>query len=108
MDSRTRGDDPGTPGMQGKFRYNAANGVPAVIVSHGRNGNLAPAAGTDEFENTNAAGAPMFIARGYSEPATGCADDNNEATPLCAFDDLVVYVSPAILKNRMVMSGRLP
>lgn len=78
----------------------AAN-VPAIIVSHGTNGLGAytpsgqpitpiPAPATDEGDNVN--------------------NDNNfvshDFTP--SFDDLVVWISPNILFNRMVAAGKLP
>lgn len=76
-----------------------ASNVPAVIVSHGTNGLGAyPAGGGtqigtatgDELEN---------------------ADNNNtfvshDFTP--TFDDIVVWISPNILFNRMVAAGKLP
>ena len=72
--------------------------VAAVVVSHGKNGlgayrtdgtQVAGAAG-DELENADA--DAMFIAK-IPEPA---------------FDDLVLWVSPNVLKSRMVAANRLP
>lgn len=115
---RTRGDDPTTAGViEGKDdSVDAARNVPAVILSHGRNGFGAtsvtgiarPTApgGTDEARNTDT--NATFYARGYAGDNTACADDEDESTPLCAFDDIVMWLSPAILNNRMVTSGRLP
>lgn len=116
---RTRGDDPGTAGQQGKFETNLANNLPAVILSHGRNGFGAtstfgvarPTAtgGTDEEENSGGTLLENeFFSRGYSAENAGCADNNNEGAPLCAFDDIVMWISPALLNNRMVSAGRLP
>jgi prepilin-type N-terminal cleavage/methylation domain-containing protein len=87
----------------------APNDIPAVIVSPGRNGYggysdlgvRAADAGTgnvDEKANMNPAGT-TYVARGASD---------NAALPGGAFDDLVVWVSPNILFNRMVAAGRLP
>ncbi len=76
----------------------AAN-VPVVVVSHSKNGLGAHPSGggatigspaTDELEN---------------------ADDNNtfvSKTPTPSFDDLVIWISPNILFNRMVAAGKLP
>jgi len=77
---------------------NIATLVPALIVSHGKNGlgahlsdgtQLAVGVG-DELENANA--NMIFVSR------TNAPD----------FDDLLVWVSPNILKARMVAAGRLP
>lgn len=74
------------------------NNVPAVVVSHGKNGlgayrtdgtQLAGAAG-DELENANA--DVNFVSRANAPD----------------FDDLVTWVSPFVLKGRMVAANRLP
>ena len=112
-----RGDDPSTAGtIEGKFPTIAARNLPAVILSHGRNGFGAtsvsgiarPTApgGTDEARNTDS--NDTFYSRGYTGDNAACTDDPDETTPLCAFDDIVMWLSPAILNNRMVTSGRLP
>ena len=75
----------------------AAN-VPAVVVSHGKNGFGAfqqngtqlPGAAAHELENAN--GDVTFVSR------TNAPD----------FDDLLGWVSPNILKSRMVAGNRLP
>jgi prepilin-type N-terminal cleavage/methylation domain-containing protein len=113
---RTRGDNPATAGVrEGKFRFDAAVDVPAVIVSHGRNGfgatsvdgfvRAAPA-GADEAENADA--DAEFVARTYSRSGAGCADSLDETIPLCEFDDLVLWLAPTVLNDRLVSSGRLP
>jgi prepilin-type N-terminal cleavage/methylation domain-containing protein len=80
-----------------------ANHLPAVIVSHGKNGagafntsggtNPAPN-GTDEIENQD--GDDNFVLHPMS------------IVPGSEFDDLVAWVSPYILFNRMIVAGRLP
>lgn len=76
----------------------AAN-MPAVFISHGSNGYGAYTAqgtqiplgnSTDETENAN--GDTQFVAHDLSP----------------TYDDLVTWVSPNILFNRMVMAGKLP
>lgn len=112
----SRGDNPATNGSQeGKFSFTSASNIPAIIVSHGRNGlgattvggqpRALPATG-DEQENTD--GDTVYYTRGYSDAADACADDANEATPLCEFDDIVTWLSPTVLNERMVTAGRLP
>lgn len=112
----TRGDNPSTAGIQeGKRSLTNADGVPAVLVSYGRNGNGATAVsgtvqpaptGPDEVENW--AGDPdTFMSRAYSRGATDC-DDVSETKTFCDFDDIVVWLAPTILNARMVNAGRLP
>lgn len=75
-----------------------ASNIAAVVVSHGKNGlgayqttgvQIAGAAG-DELENANA--DANFVSK----------------IPDPAFDDLVAWVSPNVLKSRMVAANRLP
>jgi prepilin-type N-terminal cleavage/methylation domain-containing protein len=80
---------------------NIATNIPVLIVSHGKNGfgaflsngtQISSAAGsTNEQENADA--DSIFI---LSE------------TNLQTFDDVVEWVSPNVLFNRMVTAGRLP
>jgi prepilin-type N-terminal cleavage/methylation domain-containing protein len=84
--------------------------IPAVIMSHGRNGYgatsdagilLASAARSvgGEDEQNNAAADVNFMARNPSD---------NRALPGGEFDDMVTWVSPNILFNRMVAAQTLP
>jgi prepilin-type N-terminal cleavage/methylation domain-containing protein len=75
-----------------------AASMAAVVVSHGKNGlggfrtDNTPVAGAagDELENAN--GNATFVSK-IPEPT---------------FDDLVAWVSPNVLKSRMVAANRLP
>ena len=72
-----------------------ANNVPAVIYSSGKNGAVQPPISADELENRTTAGAKFdvnFVSHDFSP----------------TFDDVVVWVSPNILFNRMVAAGQLP
>lgn len=82
-----------------------ANNAPAVLLSHGKNGSGAFNAsgtanplptGADELENTNA--NQTFV----THPFIGPGGTGGE------FDDLVIWLSPNILFNRMVTGGMLP
>jgi len=82
----------------GALPVNIANNMAAIVVSHGKNGfgawqtngaQVAGAAG-DELENANANGT--FISK-IHEPM---------------FDDVLAWLSPNVLKSRMVAAGRLP
>lgn len=64
----------------------------AVVFSRGKNGGAAPAS-TDEIANGDA--DRVFVAH---TPTTGA----NE------FDDIVAWLSPNILYNRLIAAGRLP
>ncbi len=72
-------------------------GVPIVIYSTGKNGGTG-GTGSDEAENPNPNSADndrVFV----SHTPTGSPNE---------FDDLVVWISPNILINRMVAAGELP
>jgi prepilin-type N-terminal cleavage/methylation domain-containing protein len=85
----------------------AINDVPAVVLSHGRNGwgatseqgilSAATASGNAD-ERTNARGAIAFIDR----PPSAANAPGGE------FDDLVAWLSPNVLFSRMVAAGTLP
>jgi prepilin-type N-terminal cleavage/methylation domain-containing protein len=76
-----------------------ATNIPAVIVSHGPNGYgaytqqgtpVSTSADADEADNSNT--GVNFVSHDLSS----------------TFDDLVVWISPNILFNRMVEAGKLP
>lgn len=78
----------------------SSNGVPVVIFSTGKNGLLA-SPGLDEAANlngTNDNNDRAFV----SHTPTPTGSTNGE------FDDLVIWLSPNTLINRMVAAGRLP
>jgi prepilin-type N-terminal cleavage/methylation domain-containing protein len=93
----------------GALAYAApAQDIPAVIVSHGANGAggyselgvaVAGGAGRNEDERSNAQSDVNFVAR---PPGGSRAQQGGE------FDDIVVWVSPNILFNRMVAAQVLP
>lgn len=87
----------------------AADGPPAVLIVHGRNGYLAingitsavnacPAGGCGADELENADGDIRFVSRERTDLGSVIGE----------FDDIVVWLSPAVLKSRMVAAGRLP
>lgn len=69
--------------------------APAVIYSPGPNG-LSGSVGADEVENSN--GDRLFVSRPLG--ASGSAGGE--------FDDVIVWLSPNILYNRMIVGGKLP
>ncbi|MGQ0593881.1 MAG: prepilin-type N-terminal cleavage/methylation domain-containing protein [Gammaproteobacteria bacterium] len=100
----TNGDITVLEGVGGKVM---ASSVPAVVISHGKY-RFDPANALDlpsphEVENFEDEAVPIpgdtlgtVVARGY----TGGTGQE--------YDDLVVWLSPNILKNRMIMAGKLP
>jgi len=71
------------------------NKVPVVIYSTGKNGSYG-GAGLDEAANLN--GDRVFVSH---TPTPGTATNGE-------FDDLMIWLSPNILFNRMVAAGKLP
>jgi hypothetical protein len=83
-----------------------ASAIPVVVISHGKNGNGAyyPQGtqlplGTDADEQDN-----QLTAAGTATANTNFVSK----TPTDTFDDLVTWLSPNILFNRMVTAGKLP
>jgi prepilin-type N-terminal cleavage/methylation domain-containing protein len=78
----------------------ASPGVPLVVYSTGRNGGFG-GTGTDEAANPNPNSSNndrVFV----SHTPSSASAANGE------FDDMVVWLSPNILYNRMVEAGKLP
>lgn len=77
---------------------NVATNVPAIVVSHGGNWDETPS--TDEAENYDDGSAGdvdgTFVYRDFSSEA------GNE------FDDLMIWISPHVLRTRMLDAGILP
>ncbi len=117
---QTRGDDPATPLVtELKFALGLAANVPAVVISHGRDGfgarssdggalPVPPAVNLDETMNANVASATKMSRLTTDFFDNTVCTDNVEGQPFCEFDDLVVWLSPNILFNRMIAAGRLP
>ena len=69
-----------------------ANQIPAIVIAHGKNWATTTSADENENSDTNT----TFVDR---RPAI-------KAPP--TFDDQVIWISPNVLKNRLVSAGRLP
>lgn len=97
----------------GEVSLSADNDIPAVVLSHGKNGYGAiNGDGIQQFkptgftssnpdEDTNAISNIKFFSR-TPAPAGYAAAKGGE------FDDMIAWVSPNILFNRMAAAGRLP
>lgn len=79
---------------------NVAIGIPAIVISHGTNGY---GAYTSQGSALPASNDPDEVDN-YNTTNTNYV--SHDFTP--GFDDLVVWVSPNILLNRMVSAGKLP
>ena len=79
-----------------------ATNVSAVIYSSGKNGAIQPPTSADELENTTVTTNSKFDRNFVSHVLVGPGAGNPE------FDDLVTWLSPNILFNRMVAAGKLP
>jgi prepilin-type N-terminal cleavage/methylation domain-containing protein len=78
------------------------NNVPAVVYSSGKNGGTQPPGSLDELENTTLVANPKFDRTFVSRVITEAGAQAGE------FDDIVVWLSPNILFNRLVAAGKLP
>lgn len=78
--------------LDGSGGDNVATQIPAIILSRGKNW----AVSTSDDENENDGSDRTYVYKGFS------ATLGNE------YDDLVAWISPHILKNRMVTAGKLP
>ena len=121
----TRGDDPGTAGTAELKHQSVATALtrsaPALVLSFGPNGlggigaatghALAPPSGAAADETENADADAIFVSRVHSRGADGCDDaDESSAPPLpsCEFDDIVTWISTAVLMARLVEARVLP
>lgn len=100
-----------------KMAYDLTNAtLPAVFISHGKNGKgaflsngtqIAPAPNTtDEYTNSLST-TVSFFSREKQEASSGCSDTAG-ATPMCEFDDVVAFVPLTTLLNRMVVANKFP
>jgi len=85
----------GTSGTSCNGNSLTSNGVPAIIFSTGKNG-ASGGAGIDEAANLDA--NQTFVSH---TPAPSSAANGE-------FDDIVTWISPNVLTNRMVAAGQLP
>jgi hypothetical protein len=101
-----------------------ATGVPAIIISHGADADE-PVQTDQQVENygrnpqnpdTGANILTSYTATDYDDNGVPGIDvyifadfsRDTSVDPPTQFDDIVVWISPHILMNRMIVSGRLP
>lgn len=97
-------------------------GAAAAVMSPGYNGwggtrldgtvLAAPPPASDEAVNLDgwdgAPPRPHFYAGRVRPKGSEPCDDSTPGAPVCAFDDLVVWIPVTVLLNRLVTAGRLP
>jgi len=95
-----------------------AENIPAIVISHGSDG-YEPSQTDQQVENwydtptIPDTGDPIltsYTSENFTPTAFIYTDFSRESSlsPSTRFDDLVIWISPAILMNRMVISGKLP
>jgi prepilin-type N-terminal cleavage/methylation domain-containing protein len=95
-----------------------AENVPAIVISHGADG-YEPAQTNQQVENygrspvnpdTGSAILTSYTAGNFVDNVFIHADYARDTSlnPPTQFDDLVMWISPNLLMNRMIISGRLP
>ncbi len=73
---------------------NLALNIPAIVVSHGKNWPTNPPASADEIENT--------------DPDITFVSGDFSANVVTGFDDMVIWISPHVLRTMSVKAGILP
>lgn len=83
-----------------------ANNIPAILISHGKNGN-----GAYSSQGTQLAASTDADEQDNQLTANGSGTANLSfvsKTPTSSYDDYVIWISGSILYNRMVAAGKLP
>ncbi len=80
-----------------------ANNIPALVFTQGKKLDTESPLSCYEQENTD--GDTVFVSTNYSQHEGADATDPDLNF---YFDDIVIWISPHILMNRMVNAGRLP
>lgn len=84
-----------------------ADNVPAVILSHGRNGYGAMNASSNTQISTTGASTHEVENAGGTHPNSVVSKTRSEVASE-QFDDIVVWMSPNVLFNRLVAANKLP
>jgi prepilin-type N-terminal cleavage/methylation domain-containing protein len=84
-----------------------ADNVPAVIISHGKNGYGAMNASSNTQISTTGASSHELENAGGSYPYSVVSRTRTDSGS-AAFDDIVVWLSPNVLFSRLVAANKLP
>ncbi len=74
-----------------------ADGIPAVVLSLGKNGATTPAASNIQLENTDNSSTDTVFIKSTKSDVVGAE-----------FDDIVKWIAPNTLYSRMIDAGELP
>ena len=93
---------------------NVAQNIPAIVISHGKD-HYVSAQSAEEVENyeRNPArfGTTNSILSSYSGVTANAfvyKDYTRTSTGDISFDDMMIWISPFLLKNKLVSAGKLP
>ncbi|OGT30090.1 MAG: hypothetical protein A2W28_10425 [Gammaproteobacteria bacterium RBG_16_51_14] len=103
LEIKDRGDAPSLCPTTAPGGNTVADNVPAAVISQGKKQDTEQPVSCYEQENTN--GDNILVSRDYSQHQGA---DPTDPTANYYFDDLLIWISPNILKNRMVVTGKLP
>lgn len=85
-----------------------SSNVPAVVISHGKNGNGAYTSQGTQLPAGSDMDEPDNQITPGSNPSAMANNNFISKTPTATFDDIVTWLSPNILFNRMVSAQKLP
>jgi prepilin-type N-terminal cleavage/methylation domain-containing protein len=86
-----------TPTDCGLATVTVAEGIPAVVLSLGKNGATAPAESNIQLENTNNSATDTVFIRSAISDVEGAE-----------FDDIIKWIAPNTLYSKMIEAGQLP
>jgi prepilin-type N-terminal cleavage/methylation domain-containing protein len=86
-----------TPTDCGSATVTVAEGIPAVVLSLGKNGATAPAESNIELENTDNSATDTVFIRSTISDVEGAE-----------FDDIIKWIAPNTLYSKMIEAGQLP
>jgi prepilin-type N-terminal cleavage/methylation domain-containing protein len=92
---------------------NVAQNIPAIVISHGKN-HYASVQQAEEIENYER--NPRIFGSNTAILSSYSGDDANAfvymdytlSDGVIMFDDLMIWISPFILKNKLINAGKLP
>ena len=86
-----------TPTDCGSTTVTVAEGIPAVVLSLGKNGATAPAESSIQSENTDNSATDTVFIRSTISDVEGAE-----------FDDIIKWIAPNTLYSKMIEAGQLP
>ena len=87
---------------------NVASNIPAIVISHGAKGCGAYLPTGGRMQDDPAVALPNYCNDANQQENVDGNATFVSKTPTSSFDDIVVWITPNILLNRMVTAGKLP